>query len=102
LNAPVLLATHADFDDIRDAHFPCYARVCSSVLVSLDDAPSLDIPLAVANLLQEYFDVFSKDLPPGLPPLHGIEHQIGLIPGAQLLNRALYRTNQDETKEIQC
>jgi hypothetical protein len=102
LNAPVLLATHADFDDIRDAHFPCYARVCSSVLVSLDDAPSLDIPLAVANLLQEYFDVFPKDLPPGLPPLHGIEHQIGLIPGAQLLNRAPYRTNQDETKEIQC
>ena len=33
LNAPVLLATRADFDDTRDAHFPCYALVCSSVLV---------------------------------------------------------------------
>ena len=51
MNAPVLLATRADFDDLRDAHFPCNALVCSSVLVSLDDAPSLDIPLVVANLL---------------------------------------------------
>jgi hypothetical protein len=72
------------------------------LLVSLDDAPSLDIPPAVADLLQEYADVFSKDLPPGLPPLCGIEHQIDLIPGAQLPNHAPYRTNPDETKEIQC
>jgi len=101
LNAPVLLATRADFDDLCDAHLPCYALVCYSVLVSLDDAPSLDIPPVVANLLQEYADVFPKDLPSGLPPLRGIEHQIDLIPGAQLPNRAPYRTNPDETKEIQ-
>ncbi|XP_072146348.1 uncharacterized protein [Setaria viridis] len=101
LNAPVLLATRADFDELRDAPLPCYALICSSVLVSLDDAPSLDIPPVVANILQEYADVFPKDLPPGLPPLRGIEHQIDLIPGAQLPNRAPYRTNSDETKEIQ-
>jgi hypothetical protein len=101
LNAPVLLATRADFDDLRDAHLPCYALVCSSMIVSLDDAPSLDISPAVANLLQEYADVFPKDLPPGLPPLRGIEHQIDLIPGTQLPNRAPYRTNPDEMKEIQ-
>jgi hypothetical protein len=71
------------------------------VLVSLDDAPSLYIPPAVANLLQEYADVFPKDLSLGLPPLRGIEHQIDLIPGAQLPNCAPYRTNPDETKEIQ-
>jgi hypothetical protein len=74
LHASILLATRADFDNIRDAHLPCYALVCSSVLVSLDNAPSLDIPLVVANLLQEYTDVFPKDLPPGLPPLRGVEH----------------------------
>ncbi|XP_062179398.1 uncharacterized protein LOC133884007 [Phragmites australis] len=49
----------------------------------------------------EYSDVFPKDLPAGLPPLRGIEHQIDLIPGASLPNRAPYRTNPDETKEIQ-
>ncbi len=91
----------ADFDDLHEAHMPCYALVCSRMLVPLDDAPSLAIPPMVANLLQEYADVFLKDLPPGLPPLRGIEHQIDLIPGAQLPNRAPYRTNPDETKEIQ-
>ena len=101
LKAPVLLATRADFDDLHGAHLPCYALVCSSVLISLDDAPSLAIPPMVANLLQEYADVFPKDLPPGLPPLRGIEHQIDLIPGAPLPNKAPYRVNPEETKDIQ-
>ena len=61
--------------------------------------PSL--PPAVANLLQEFIDVFPQDVPPGLPPIRGIEHQIELIPGASLPNRAPYRTNPEETKEIQ-
>ncbi|WVZ58399.1 hypothetical protein U9M48_008676 [Paspalum notatum var. saurae] len=89
LNAPVLLATRADFDDLRDAPLP-YALVCSRMLVTLDDAPSLDIPPAVANLLQEY-NVFPKDLPPGLPPLRGIEHRSISHPRARLPNRAPYR-----------
>jgi hypothetical protein len=55
----------------------------------------------VVNLLQEYADVFPTDLPSVLPPLRGIEHQIDLIPGASLPNHAPYRTNPDETKEIQ-
>jgi hypothetical protein len=33
---------------------PCYALLGSRMLVPLDDAPSLDIPPAVVNLLQEY------------------------------------------------
>lgn len=36
-----------------------------------------------------------------MPPLRGIEHQIDLIPGASLPNRAPYKTNPEETKEIQ-
>jgi hypothetical protein len=56
---------------------------------------------AVANVLQEYSDVFPSEIPAGLPPIRGIEHQIDLIPGASLPNRVLYRTNPEETKEIQ-
>jgi hypothetical protein len=58
-------------------------------------------PPAIANILQEYADVFPKDLPSGLPPLCGIEHRIDLIPGTQLPNHTPYRTNPDEAKEIQ-
>ncbi|KAK1613155.1 hypothetical protein QYE76_036828 [Lolium multiflorum] len=51
--------------------------------------------------MTEFSDVFPEEVPVGLPPLRGIEHQIDLIPGASLPNRAPYRTNPEETKEIQ-
>ncbi|KAK1616972.1 hypothetical protein QYE76_022489 [Lolium multiflorum] len=51
--------------------------------------------------MTEFCDVFPEEVPAGLPPLRGIEHQIDLIPGASLPNRAPYRTNPEETKEIQ-
>ncbi|KAK1613255.1 hypothetical protein QYE76_036928 [Lolium multiflorum] len=54
----------------------------------------------LASVLQEFSDVFPEEVPAGLPPLRGIEHQIDLIPGASLPNRAPYRTNHEETKEI--
>ncbi|XP_073367875.1 uncharacterized protein [Aegilops tauschii subsp. strangulata] len=68
-------------------------------LFSFEEVPS-SLPPAVTNILQEFTDVFLEDVPPGLPPIRGIEHQIDLIPGASLPNRAPYRTNPEETKEI--
>jgi hypothetical protein len=74
--------------------------VCRQVLFSLDDITT-PLPRAITNLLQEFKDVFSTEIPPGLPPLSGIEHQINLIPRQTLPNHAAYRTNSEETKEIQ-
>ncbi|WVZ97430.1 hypothetical protein U9M48_042970, partial [Paspalum notatum var. saurae] len=95
-----MFATKSDlaasaFDDIFG-----YALLCKGVLFSLDGMPP-SLPPAVANLLQEFKDVFPAEIPPDLPPLRGIEHQIDLIPGATLPNRAAYRTNPEEAKEIQ-
>jgi hypothetical protein len=59
------------------------------------------LPTSVTNLLQQFRDVFPSELPPGLPPIHGIEHQIDLISGASLPNRDAYRANPEETKEMQ-
>jgi hypothetical protein len=59
------------------------------------------LPRAITNLFQGFKDVFPTEIPPGLPPLRGIEHQIDLISAASLPNRAAYRTNPEETKEIQ-
>jgi hypothetical protein len=43
------------------------------VLVSNDMTP---ISLGVSSVLQEFSDVFPEEVPAGLPPLRGIEHQI--------------------------
>ena len=55
----------------------------------------------IAELLFEFKDVFPDELPPGLPPIRGIEHQIDLIPGTSLPNKAAYRCNPEETNELQ-
>ncbi|XP_048617123.1 uncharacterized protein LOC106421507 [Brassica napus] len=36
-----------------------------------------------------------------LPPIRGIEHQIDLVPGAPLPNRAAYRVSPEEAKELE-
>ena len=59
------------------------------------------LPSVVVSLLQEYEDLFPEEVPRGLPPLRGIEHQIDFIPGASIPNRPAYRANPEETKEIQ-
>ncbi|XP_040948646.1 uncharacterized protein [Gossypium hirsutum] len=60
-----------------------------------------DLPASIVSLLQEFEDVFPKETLKGLPPLRGIEHQIDFIPGATIPNRPAYRTNPEETKELQ-
>ena len=56
---------------------------------------------SMLSILQEFEDVFPDELPQGLPPLRGIEHRTDLIPGVTLPDRAPYRTNPEETKEIE-
>ncbi|PKI39892.1 hypothetical protein CRG98_039732 [Punica granatum] len=50
---------------------------------------------------QEYEDVFPEETPHGLPPIRGIEHQIDFVPGATIPNRPAYKSNPEETKELQ-
>ena len=57
----------------------------------------LELPSGVKSILQEFQDVFSKEMPQGLLPLKGIEHQIDLVIGAVLPNRPTCRSNPQET-----
>jgi hypothetical protein len=100
LKGSCFIATKSDLDEVDTDTVVCYALVCKETLFPIEDTP-ISLPPPVTNLLQEYADIFPKEVPPGLPPIRGIEHQIDLIPGASLPNRAPYRTNPEETKEIQ-
>ena len=45
----------------------------------------------VQELLNEFADVFPKELPAGLPPQRQLDHKIELVPGAEPPHRAPYR-----------
>ncbi|XP_019059496.1 PREDICTED: uncharacterized protein LOC109117167 [Tarenaya hassleriana] len=55
----------------------------------------------ISRLLERYSDVFPDEIPVGLPPIRGIEHQIDLVLGAPLPNRPAYQINPEETKELE-
>ena len=57
----------------------------------------IELPSRDKSILQEFQDVFPKEIPQGLPPLRGIEHQIDLVLGAVLPNRPTCRSNPQET-----
>jgi hypothetical protein len=70
------------------------ALLCTNDLVGA-------LPSDIVSLLQKFEDVFPEEVPCGLPPIRGIEHQIDFIPGASIPNRPAYRSNLEETKELQ-
>jgi hypothetical protein len=100
LKSRATLATKSDHAVSTNVDVSFQALVCRQVLFSLE-VITTPLPRAITNLLQEFMDVFPAEIPPGLPSLRGIEHQIELIPDASLPNRAAYRTNPEEMKEIQ-
>ncbi|XP_048228313.1 uncharacterized protein LOC125369577 [Ricinus communis] len=53
------------------------------------------------NFLISRKEFEKDDLLKGLPPFRGIEHAIDLIPGAPLPNKAAYRCNPEQAKELQ-
>ncbi|XP_048622366.1 uncharacterized protein LOC125591712 [Brassica napus] len=60
-----------------------------------------ELPSGIQELMERYKDVFPDDVPAGLPPIRGIEHQVDLVPGAPLPNRAAYHVNPEEAKELE-
>ena len=77
---------------------PIFLLLCKETCL---ESNTNSLPSEVVVILQDFEDVFPKEVPHGLPPMRGIEHQIDLIPGASLPNRPAYRSNPQETKEIQ-
>jgi hypothetical protein len=70
LNGHCLLATKSDINELVASTSVAYALVCKDILISIHDMQH-SLPPAVANILQEYSDVFSSEIPAGLPPIRG-------------------------------
>ena len=69
---------------------PVLLMICKHVLLNVDELDKA-LPSSVVALLQEFEDMFPDEIPDGLPPIRGIEHQIDLIPGSPLPHKPAYR-----------
>ncbi|XP_071940457.1 uncharacterized protein [Coffea arabica] len=78
---------------------PLLVLACNEVGLS-DDDPFTNFPSIIASILQDYKDIFPKDIPSGLPPICGIEHQIDFVLGATIPNYPAYKNNPEQTKEL--
>jgi hypothetical protein len=94
---------YAKASDVKSAFYanqPIFVLLYKEACFNTNELDE-SLPSVVVSLLQEYEDVFPNDVPSGLPPIRGIEHQIDFIPGATIPNRPAYRSNPEETKEFQ-
>ena len=96
----VMMARKGDLKELSEPNVMFFVLLYKDTLLSTNNLPST-LPSVIFDVLQEYEDVFPDEVPPGLPPKRGIEHQIDLVTGASLPNRAAYHTNPEETKQIQ-
>ncbi|KAI5352716.1 hypothetical protein L3X38_005608 [Prunus dulcis] len=72
---------------------------CSGYLAQVIDTRDHELKLEDIPVVQEFTDVFPKDLP-GLPPHRKIEFTIELVPGTNPISQAPYRMALAELKKL--
>jgi hypothetical protein len=82
------------------SHQPLIVLMYKEALLCINDIVSALLS-DIVSLLQEFEDVLLEKVPHGFPLIWGIEHQIDFIPDASIPNRPTYRSNPEETKELQ-
>ncbi|OMO51981.1 reverse transcriptase [Corchorus capsularis] len=100
VNKECMLATKSEIKEALNDNSVLILLLLKYTLVSTNHLES-ELPSNIVSLLSDYVDVFPEEIPSGLPPIRGIEHQIDFIPGAQIPNKPAYRTNPEETKELE-
>ena len=65
-----------------------------------EDQTKTNYPVEVQAILNEFSDVFPKDLPGGLPPSRELDHRIELVPGVEPPHRAPYHMSPQGLDEL--
>jgi hypothetical protein len=94
---------YARESEVKRAFFadrPMIFLIYKESYLNLDET-NQSLPSLAVSLLQEFEDVFPEEMLNELPPIRSIKHQIDFVPGAAIPNRPAYRSNPEETKELQ-
>ena len=98
---PVYLMVVRTHEDAGNAEVQEMKLTNDDQLVTVnDDTTRTQYPVQVQELLNEFSDIFPKDLPAGLPPQRQLDHRIDLVPGAEPPHRAPYRLSPQGLDEL--
>ena len=76
-----------------------FALICKPKLV-FTASKSLDMPIEIQDILNEYHDIVVDAFPNEFPPKRSISHHIDLIRGESLPKKVAYRMTSHEDEEI--
>ena len=93
-----------DVDNACDVSSFLSLKEPSSTLHSLKEDSKLlpsNVDNVMQSLLNEYQDVFTSDLPQGLPPPRAIMHGIDVVQGSKPISKPPYRLSASEAQEVE-
>jgi len=93
----VSLISHDQIEKSLNEGFTCYALVTREPELNIE----VSIPGHITPILEEFSEIFPKDMPYEFPPMRDIQHAIDLVPGATVPNLPHYRINPVENAMLQ-
>ena len=77
-----------------------HEHMCFSIIPKDSKEEVEEVPVEVIDMLGDFSDIVSDNVPDGLPLMRKISHQMDLVPGASLPNKAAHRMTPAESEEL--
>ena len=76
-----------------------HEHMCFFIILKDSKEEVEEVPTEVVDILREFSNIISDNVPDGLPLVRKINHQMDLVPGDNLPNKAAHRMTLAESEE---